>query len=319
MPSGSRSIALGYAALIISPLFFSTNVVFGRAANDISPFLLAFIRWSATAGILLLVCRQQLPQMVKIARQQWRLLLALGFLGMFICGGVVYLALHSTTATNGTLIYTIPPVVIVLIERIWRGRELKWRESTGILLAITGVVVIVARGSLAVLAGLAFNPGDLLFVLAAASWALYSVILKSRVFSDLGTLPLFALTASAGAVVLMPFAAWETATNFANGGNGLPQTLHHWTLISGIIFLASLIAFSTFQHGVRILGASIAGIFLYLLPPFGITFAWVFLGETIQPFHLAGISLILSGVILATFPAGLLTNRAPKTGAASGE
>ncbi len=306
MPSENRTILLAYLSLLISPLFFSTNVVFGRAATDIAPFLLAFLRWGSAGLILLAISHNKWPEMAAAARSQWRLLLMLGFLGMFICGGVVYLALHSTTATNGTLIYTIPPVIIVLIERFYRARALQWRESIGIVLAIAGVVIIVARGSLAVLAALDFNSGDLLFVLAAASWALYSVILKSRVFAHLGTLPLFALVACFGALVLAPFAAFDVYTGLTNNGEGLPQTSIHWLMIAGIIFLASLIAFSTFQHGVRVLGASIAGIFLYLLPPFGITFAWIFLGERIEPFHVAGIAAVLSGVILATFPAKLL-------------
>jgi len=304
MPNKTQSVLLAYGALLISPLFFSTNVVFGRAAVDLAPFLLAFIRWSVSGAILLLICKPHWPEMRKAVEAHWRTLLLLGFLGMFICGGIVYLALRSTTATNGTLIYTIPPIIIILIERFWRQRPLKWRETGGIALAIFGVATIIAKGSLETLRNLEFNPGDLLFVLAAISWALYSVILKSEIFSDLGTLPLFALVASFGALVLLPLAAYEIAI-----GEDLPNTSKHWLMIAGIIFLSSLIAFSTFQHGVRVLGASIAGIFMYLLPPFGIGFAWFFLGETIQSFHTYGIILVLSGVILATFPLRVLRKK----------
>lgn len=297
MQADNRTIILAYAALLISPLFFSTNVVFGRAATDIAPFLLAFIRWGVSGIILLLLCRRRWHQMLVIAKTQWPTLLLLGFLGMFICGGIVYLALRETTATNGTLIYTMPPIFIILIERIWRKRPLNWRESTGVILAVFGVAIIVAKGSMETLINLNFNSGDLLFLLAACSWALYSVFLKSKAFSQLGTLPLFAMVALFGALCLFPFALWEIIQ-----GVDLPHTAHHWSIICGIIVLSSLISFSTFQHGVRILGSSIAGIFLYLLPPFGIGFAWFFLGETIKDFHIAGIIAVLSGVILATFP-----------------
>ena len=202
-------ILFAYAAMLISPVFFSTNVVFGRAATDIAPFLLAFIRWGLSGMILLLLCRNRWPQMLSIARAHWPTLTLLGFLGMFICGGIVYLALRTTTATNGILIYTAPPIIIILIERFWRQRPLKWRENLGITLAIFGVVVIVAKGSLQTILTLDFNSGDLLFVLAAVSWAIYSVVLKSRIFANLGTLPLFALVALFGAATLFPFALWE--------------------------------------------------------------------------------------------------------------
>jgi len=301
-----KTIGLAWLALFISPMFFSTNVVFGRAATDIAPFLLAFIRWSITSVILLLVVHRHWQEMYSVLKAQWRLLAFLGFLGMFICGGFVYLALQKTTATNGTLIYTIPPVIILLIERFWRGRIMRKREIFGVTLAITGVMIIIAKGSLQTLQTLAFNPGDLLFVMAAVSWAIYSICLKSDRFAGLGTLPLFALIAPFGALTLMPVALYEFQL-----GQNLPHTLHHWTIIAGIILCASLVAYTTFQHGVRILGSSIAGIFMYLLAPFGVTLAWFFLGETVKTFHLVGIVTILTGVILATFPAKLLKRSSP--------
>ena len=73
--------------------------------------------------------------------------------------------------------------------------------------------------------------------------------------------------------------------------------------------LASIISFSTFQYGVKILGPSIAGIFLYLLPPCGIGLAWLFLGEQLLPFHFAGMAMILGGVIIATLPVAALRRR----------
>ncbi len=304
MPIEKRSIYLAYLALLISPLFFSTNVIFGRAATDIAPFTLAFIRWSVSGTILLLVCKNQWDPMWLLAKKHWKTLFRLGFLGMFICGAIVYLALKVTTATNGTLIYTIPPVIIILIERFWRDRPLQVRESIGVGLAIFGVFIIIAKGSLETVFNMDFNSGDLLFLLAAVSWAIYSVILRSKIFSELGTLPLFAMIALIGAILLLPFAAYEFYA-----GIDMPHTRNHWMMIGGIIVFSSLIAFSTFQHGVRILGPSIAGIFMYLLPPCGVGFAWYFLGERIQGFHIAGIATVLSGVMLATFPIKLFSKR----------
>ncbi|MCC0019650.1 MAG: DMT family transporter [Nitratireductor sp.] len=178
-----------YIVMFFAPLFFSTNVVFGRAATDIAPFTLAFLRWGLAALILLALSRKSWPQMVTVLRSQWKLLMLQGFLGMFICGGLVYLALHETTATNGTLIYTSPPVIIILIERFWRGRKMRAREMAGVLLAVLGVLLIVTRGNLANLVTLQFNSGDLIFVFAAVSWAVYSVILKSEAFAGLSNTP----------------------------------------------------------------------------------------------------------------------------------
>lgn len=281
--------------LFFMPMLFVTNIIFGRlAVTDIEPFTLAFIRWGTTALLLA-------PFVVNTLRREFQSIIALklpllfmGFLGMWICGALVYLALKYTSATNGTLIYASAPVLVILIERFFRGRIISTKEIMGIILAIVGIVTIVCKGDLANLLNLDFNWGDLLFVLTAISWAIYSVMLKFRRFDHLQTMPLFALLAGSGAILLAPFAAYELVYL------PLPQMPITWLYVAGIVVISSLLAFSAFQYGVHIVGSSTATIFLYLLPVYGVAMAVGFLGEEIFAFHLWGIAMVLGGVILAT-------------------
>ena len=131
-----------YLLLAIMPLFFSSNIIFGRAAVDeVEPFTLAFIRWSASALILSIITAGAVRAAWPRFRAAGRLLFINAFLGMWICGALVYLALKYTSATNGTLIYTSSPVLIILIEWLFRGRAVNWREIVGITAALIGVVV----------------------------------------------------------------------------------------------------------------------------------------------------------------------------------
>ena len=171
------------------------------------------------------------------------------------------------------------------------------REALGIGLAFAGVVAIVVRGSLETLFSLSFNLGDLIFVVTAISWAIYSFVLRSERFQALPTFPLFALIAASGALILAPFALIE-----ALAASKFPADAMIWANITGIVFLSSLIAFSFFNYGVRIVGSSTAGVFLYLLPVYGVTLAILLLGEELYAFHVWGIVLVLSGVVLATYP-----------------
>jgi drug/metabolite transporter (DMT)-like permease len=63
---------------------------------------------------------------------------------------------------------------------------------------------------------------------------------------------------------------------------------------------ASVLAFICWNKGVAIVGANAAGFTLHLLPVFGTLLAIVFLGESFQAFHAAGIATILAGVLVAT-------------------
>ncbi|MGI9364568.1 MAG: DMT family transporter, partial [Rhizobiaceae bacterium] len=195
--TSERSRAL--VILFFMPLFFSSNIVFGRAAiDDVEPFTLAFLRWFFTAAILAPFVWATLARNQNLIVSQLRNLGVLGFLGMWVCGAMVYLALRYTTATNGTLIYTSSPVLIILIEWLFRGRNIGWREAVGVSIALLGVIIIILKASLAALLSLKFNTGDLLFVASAICWAVYSVRLKSKELEPLQTLPLFALIAASG-------------------------------------------------------------------------------------------------------------------------
>lgn len=294
--------ALPYAVMLATPLFFSTNIIFGRfVADDTAPFVLAFVRWFAVAMILMPFALVRRGAAVRaVLADHWRLLLTLGVLGMGISGGVVYLGLGMTTATNATLIYSTAPILIILLERAFRGRRIGWREAIGIMLGFAGVAAIVLRGDLTTLARLSFNPGDLLIAAASLSWAGYSILYRTEGLQRLDNMSLFALVATFGALINLPLAFADLI-----GGHGLPATRNAWLATGGIVVISSLMAFSGFQYGVRALGASIAGMFMYLMTPYGVLLAIVFLGERLEPFHIAGIVLVMAGVSIATLPTSM--------------
>ncbi len=297
-PTTTNDLKLAYVVMIFAPLFFSTNIIFGRMTiTEVAPFTLAFLRWGFCAVVLSPFIFKALEQSLHLIRQRPFMLLVLGFLGMWISGAGTYYSLQYTTATNGTLIYTTSPLMIILIERLIFGRLIRWREMAGILIAFGGVAIIVFQGRLSVLLSGSVNIGDVGFLIAALSWAGYSILFRNKRLASLPIMALFGLICASGTILLFPFALWE----WLSGGR-MPQTTSAWQGIAGIVIFSSLLAFSGFQYGLRALGASITGIFMYLMPAYGIVLAVLLLGEQIHAYHLAGIMLVLGGVCFATIP-----------------
>lgn len=285
--------------MVMAPLFFSTNLIFGRSVvTEVAPFTLAFLRWSLVALALSPFLVREWQALREVLARNWRRILTLGFLGMWICGAIVYLGLRFTTATNGTLIYTTSPAFIILLEALFAGKPVRGRQTLGMAIAFAGVAVIVFKGSFAALTDLRLNHGDFLILLSAISWAGYSILYRSESLARLSNLCLFGTVAAAGALTLAPLALAEYLA-----GADMPVTATAWSGIAGIVVFSSLLAFSLFQYGTRRLGASLAGIFMYLLPPYGVFLAVMLLGENFRPFHAAGIALVMGGIVLATFPA----------------
>jgi drug/metabolite transporter (DMT)-like permease len=288
----ARARDLVLVALV--PLFFSTNVVIGRLiAGEVGPWTLACLRWSGAFLILLPFAAGALRRHARDIVSQGPVVVLLGFLGMFICGGIVYLGLHYTTATNATLIYACSPVLILLLEWLFRGRPIGLLEISGAALAFTGVAVVAlgaAGGS-----RFALNPGDAMIAVGALSWAIYSVLQSRPGITAIPSLPLFAAVALAGAVLLSPMMLFE-----AMRGPAFPQSAQIWLAVLAIALVPSVGAFFGYQYGIRRFGPATVGMLLYLQTPYGVTLALLFLGERLRFFHFIGFALIVPGVVLAT-------------------
>ncbi|MEJ1159073.1 DMT family transporter [Prosthecomicrobium sp. N25] len=294
-----------FLVLWLTPLFFSGNLVLGRwAVGQVEPFTLAFLRWAIATAILFAVAAPGLRQHAEALKREWRMLLLLGFFGMWLSGGAVYYALKHTTATNGSLIYSTASVMMLLLDWLFLGRRIGRNAVAGIVLGLSGVAVIVFEGRLERFFSLSLNTGDLIVAAATAGWSVYSLILKRPVFQAMPTMTLFAGIAGMGTLTLLPFAAWET---IATGH--VPTGLKPWGAILVLAVVSSVLAFGAFQYGVRILGPGIAGMFVYLFPAAAVGMAILVLGETPKPYHAAGFVLIIAGVVMATAPRDLIAAR----------
>lgn len=296
--NSSKPAIWPWVVLGLTPLFFSTNIIFGRGvATEVAPFTLAFLRWAICALILSPFVIKAKTTTVPFIKEHTILWFSLGFLGMWICGAIVYLALHYTTAINTALVYTTAPIFTILIQFVWLKRPIKLREVLGICAATMGVAYIVLEGDLKRFLALDFNIGDLLILFCAISWAAYSVLQKTEPCKKLSMLPMLGLTTMSGAILLAPLAAYE----FLSGAQ-MPQTQHAWLSIAGIVGFSSLLAFTGTQHGIRHLGPQATSLSLYLLPVYGVLLAVLLLGETYHQYHAIGTVLVLGGVILASAP-----------------
>ena len=90
----------------------------------------------------------------------------LAFTGFSVYNTMAYYGLQYTTAINGLLLQSIGPLFVALWTFVLFGDRLTLRQAGGICVSLTGVLVIICHGSLAVLLGIAFNRGDIWFLIA---------------------------------------------------------------------------------------------------------------------------------------------------------
>lgn len=298
-PAPLRSNPRAIVALLLMPLFFSTNIVVARAAvANISPWTLVFWRWFLAVLILLPFSLPTLSRHAAQLKSQWRSLLLLGTIVTVFCGGTVYIGLQYTTATNGTLIYTTSTIMIVVFDAILSRRPMPAAHISGAVIGFAGIALIAVHGELGRLLHLAFNIGDLGVFVSSVAWAVYSLMLRRAPLPGLGAVPAFTAVAVAGLVPLLPFMVWETL----NGGHQ-PAGWHVWGQVLVLAIFPSVLAFTLYQYCVKAAGASVTAMFLYFMPAYGIVMAVLLLGEELHLYHAVGFVLILGGVVLASRPA----------------
>jgi len=294
---------LAWAGLLLASLFWAGNALVARAFHDsIPPVTLAFWRWSLALAILLPFVAAPLWRHRQVIRRAgWRLWLV-SALGISAFSVLIYGAAQSTVAINLTLLNTCLPLAIFLGAGVLFGEWPTRRAWLGMGVASVGLLVLVGQGNWATLAGLRFNPGDLLMLLGVLDWALYTLLLRRWAsYFVLPPLALLGVLVLYGVPLLLPLYLLELAQ-----GARFVATPSNLAAVGYTGICASLIAYLLWNHGVRVLGATRAVLTNYLMPVFTAPLGWLLLNEGLQPFHWAGGALIFSGLLLATRPKGVL-------------
>lgn len=267
----------------------------GRAVRDIvPPIALSYWRWVVALALLLPFAWPQLRRQWRALARAWRWMILLGVLSTGLYNALAYIGLNYTTATNGLLLNSFAPVLIVAIGWAFFGRRIGAREALGVALSLAGVLAIVSRGAPASLLALHFNAGDLWVLASVLSWSVYTCLLPHRP-AEVAPLPLLVALIAVGLVAMAPAYAWELSS-----GRRIVPGVDAWAAIAYAGIFPAFFGYLFWNKGVEAVGPARAGLFMHLMPAFGIVLSMIFLGERPQPFHFVGIAGIFGGIWLTT-------------------
>ena len=280
--------------LSITALCWAGNAIVGRlAAGHIPPVTLSFLRWSFAFLIVLPFAWNHLVRDWPAIRAKLGVMVVISLTGISAFNTLQYWALEHTQALNTLLLQSAGPLVVAMWSLILLGVRLTLAQAIGVLLSLTGVLVILLHGDLTALANIQFNEGDLIFLAAMVVFGLYSVLTLKR--PAIHGLSFVVFTFGCGAVCLIPLLVWELFTR--------PVMALDARNIASLFYVAvfpSTLAYLSFNRGVLLIGANRAAPFFHVVPVFGSLMAIVFLGERPQLFHIVGFALVLTGVFVAS-------------------
>jgi drug/metabolite transporter (DMT)-like permease len=294
MPRRARTVS-PYLLLTLTPLFWACNWIIGRGlATSIPPMAMTFYRWFFALLMLAPFAWPHVKREWPIVWRNRRIMLLLGVVGVGSHNALAYLGLNYTTAMNGVILNSFIPVLIIALSWIFLRQRLASVQLSGVAVSLSGVFSILSQGSLETLATLQFNRGDMLVILSMLLWSIYTICLRWRP-AGLHMLTFLFVIAVVGDTVILPLYLTESAM-----GATMTFTPTSLAALLCVALFSSVLAYIFWNRGVEQVGASVAGLFVHLMPVFGTILAWLFLGERLHAYHVVGIALILSGIYVTS-------------------
>lgn len=293
-----------YLLLTFTALFWAGNSIVGRAARDlVPPAALAFWRWSIALALLLPLAWPHLRRDWPALKARWPIVLLLGTLGIGAFNTLLYTGLQTTTALNSMLIQSAQPALILIVGALVMRDRTSPRQIAGVLVSLAGVLAIIARGDPAALLALRLNAGDAIISFAVLLWALYSVLLRGR--PAVHPLSFLAASIIVGIIVIAPIYGAELWA-----GRRIVPVRESALAIAYVSVFPSFLAYLFFNRGVELIGSAATGQYLNVMPLMGAGLAMLFLGEALRPFHVAGLVLIVAGILVAGKAGGAVPDSA---------
>lgn len=277
-----------FAVIVWGASFIATKIAVGQ----ISPISVVWLRFAMGIPILMaaVVMRKQfaLPK-----GNEWLYFALLGFLGISFHQWLQSNGLQTSEATTTAWIVATSPAFIAILGWLTLKEKLTVTQTSGIVLAMLGVLVVVSKGDLTSLAiGTFGTTGDVLILISSVNWAVFSILSRYGLKRHPSTRMTFWVMTIGWLMTSTAFFAQGKITELA-----LLDMRGWWAMIFLGIFTTGL-AYIAWFDALAQLPAAQTGAFLFIEPPTSMIVAAIVLSEQITWASIFGGAVILVGVWL---------------------
>ena len=295
MQHTQKDILTGITLAIIATIIWSGNFIISRQVhNTIPPITLNFYRWLTATVILVPFAWKKFIAELPIVKKNMGYFLLSSIMGVSLFNTFVYIAGHHSTAINMALIgTTTSPIISVILARIFLHEKITALRVIGMMICITGILLLLSHGHFENLLSLSFTKGDWWMLAAAFSFAVYNVSVKKKP-AQMSSINFLFTIFLLGTVLLIPFYFLELKNSggFEINSNSLFSILYLGLGTSVICFLFWNIAIAR-------LGAGRTALFGNLIPVFSSIGAVILLHEKITTLHLISFIIVVTGLGIA--------------------
>lgn len=289
MPRTSRDPSTDLGLLALALIWGVNFSVMKAVLEELDPLALNALRFPLAALALWAVAPSGAGRWLPEREDRTRIL-ALGILGHVVYQLCFIYSLDWTLAGNASLLLSTTPVWTVLLSAGVGHERAGPRVIVGILATLVGIaLVVIGRGDTVELGSETLR-GDLLMILAAVLWSIYTVGGRGPI-AKYGPLRTTAWTLWVGTPVVVALGVPSLrSTELSTVSMGA------WLGVAYAGFLSVGLAYLLWYRGVQKLGNTRTAVYSNLVPVAALLTAWLWLGEVPTGTQLAGAAVILAGL-----------------------
>jgi drug/metabolite transporter (DMT)-like permease len=279
-------------------LWASAFAVAKLAIADCPPLIVLTVRF-LLAGVVIFGVAALFGLRLSLSRRELLLFALLGIANQAVYLGLSYVGIRSTSSGLAALVISANPVLTAVLAVAFLDERMTWRKAMGLILGLGGVAFVVESR----MAGGIDHPVGIAFLLVALVSLVAGTILYKKLAPKGGLWVGNGVQSLAAGLATLPF-----AVAFENVGDIVPS----WRLAGSLAYLAlfvSIFAYLLWFHLLNVSGATAASSYHFLMPPLGMLFGWLLLGEQVALTDLIGIVPVALGIYLVTRPASTRSAR----------
>jgi drug/metabolite transporter (DMT)-like permease len=286
-----KNLLTDLSLLFLAMIWGLNFTVIKASLAEIDPYSFNSIRFVLAALFMWTIIAKR-KSWFKIDKKDLIPLLILGLVGNLFYQWLFIIGINLTLAANAAVMLGTIPIWVAISSHLFSLEMLNRLKSIGVLLAFTGVAIIIFFGKNPISFGSDSFIGDLTIVFAAIVWALYTIFSKKHL-TRYTPLQYSAMMTSIGAVSLSALAIphfgdteWSSVSYAALGG----------AFFSGLLAIG--LAYLIWNNGIKVVGAVRSSTYQNLVPVIGLVSGIVLLGESLELLQYIGAAIVIAGILI---------------------
>lgn len=286
-----KNTAVTYASMLLAAVFWGLSFIWTSMVLRYLPPVTTIVFRLAVSIVFLYAFGIATRRLIRIRRPDLKYFLLLAACEPFVYFLGENFALTYVSSTVASVVISLIPLFTPFAARFFLNERIGVKNILGILISITGVVLVLLKHDLSI----SVSPEGLaLLLLAVAAAVGYSIAIMKVV----SRYPIFTIVTVQNTIGLIFFMPVFLLLDSDKLGHIVWSGKWIYPLLQ-LALLASSVAFIFFAESIKRLGVTRANALTNVIPVFTAIFASVLLGETLLPVNLIGIIIVVGGLFLS--------------------